>query len=74
MIVHVPATHPSNGQPKSAPLLGLCGKEIAGLYMRRADRSSKTICPECRAALARTGNGEGRASDQDAADSEAASG
>ena len=62
MIVHVLATHPRNGQLKSAPLLGLCGEEIAGLYVRTS-RSSSTICPDCRAALAR--NGEGRASAED---------
>ena len=60
MIVHVLANHPRNGQPKAAPLVGLCGKEIVGLYVRRADRSSRTVCHECKAALARDGEAHRR--------------
>jgi hypothetical protein len=71
MIVHVLATHPRNGQPKSAPLVGLCGKDIAGLYTRRANHASRIVCPECKAALAK--NSEGRAWVEDETETEAAS-
>jgi len=72
MVVHVLANRPKNGQPNGTPLVGLCGEAIAGLYVRRADRSPANVCAECRAALAR--NSQRPARPEDGTDEEAASG
>jgi hypothetical protein len=58
MVVHVVAEHPKNGGPQAAPLMGICGKEVgSGVYVRVGDRSSKSTCPQCRASLAKVGEG-----------------
>jgi hypothetical protein len=55
MVVHVVADHPKSGRPQAAPLIGLCGQKVSGFYLRVGHRSSKGICPGCRAALAKGG-------------------
>jgi hypothetical protein len=64
MIVHVLAGHPTNDRRRSAPLIGLCGTKIDGLYVRAKTRSSRAICPECEARLARIAGRPTRTQDE----------